>query len=342
MREKVSLCLVGTGRAGMIHARNVRDFVADADIAAVCDTDMTGAQRAAEELGADRIYTNYQEALEENRIDGVIVATPTKYHCEIISAAAASGKHILCEKPMAMTVKECEKMISAAKKGNVNLQIGFMRRFDRNFRRAKELIDSGEIGEITCIKSKTRGPSIPRPWMYDITKSNGPLAEVNSHDIDTIRWLTGSEAERVYAIAGNFRCAEAKKDWPDFYDTVLMNIKMKSGVLCSIDGAQGVGYGYDAGVEILGTHGRITVGEIKSGAVVVCEKNGTVRTDAVSSWRDLYREAYIEEDRSFVSGIARGMKPEVGGEDGKRAVEIVRAGNESIKTGKIVEMEGKE
>lgn len=339
MKKKIQICLIGTGRAGMIHARNMRNFVTDADIAAVCDVDAAGAEKAASELGADRVYTDYREALEDCGTDAVIVATPTKYHCEIIVGAAACKKHMLCEKPMAMTVEECEKMTSAAEQAGVNLQLGFMRRFDADFRRAKEIIDAGEIGEITCIKSKTRGPSIPRPWMYDIGKSNGPLAEVNSHDIDTVRWLTGSEAESVCAIAGNFRCGDARENWPDFYDTVFMNIRMKNGILCNIDGAQGVRYGYDAGVEILGTHGRITVGEIKSGSVMTCEKNGRVWTDAVSSWRELYREAYIEEDRSFVSSIINGVKPVVGGEDGKRAVEIVKAGNRSIKTGEIVKLE---
>jgi myo-inositol 2-dehydrogenase/D-chiro-inositol 1-dehydrogenase/scyllo-inositol 2-dehydrogenase (NAD+) len=117
---------------------------------------------------------------------------------------------------MAMTVAECRDMIDACEQHRVKLQIGFMRRFDRNFIRAKELIQDGGIGEIVSVKSLTHGPSRPHEWMYDIAKSNGPLAEVNSHDIDTLRWLTGSEVNSLYAIAGNYRCPEAREKYPDF------------------------------------------------------------------------------------------------------------------------------
>ena len=80
-----------------------------------------------------------------------------------------------------------------------------MRRFDESFRQAKNMVDYGEIGEVVMVRSNTRGPSIPRPWMYDIHKSNGPLAEVNSHDIDTMRWFTGSEFQTLYAVGGNYQ-----------------------------------------------------------------------------------------------------------------------------------------
>ena len=192
----------------------------------------------------------------------MVVATPSVHHCEIVLAAAAAGKHILCEKPMAMNAAECDTMLAAAQRGGVKLQIGFMRRFDPGFVAAKERVDAGEIGSVVLVKSLTHGPTTPKPWMYDIRKSNGPLSEVNSHDIDTVRWFAGSEFEEVYAIGGNYRSPEARQQYPDFYDNVVLSARLTNGMQGSISGAQGVQYGYDARCEILGEKGLITVGSL--------------------------------------------------------------------------------
>ncbi|MDR0657186.1 MAG: Gfo/Idh/MocA family oxidoreductase [Treponema sp.] len=336
MKETIGLCLIGAGRAGMIHARNYSSGIPGSRIVAVSDTLEESARKAADELGINQVYTDYREALRKSGADAVIVMTPTKFHRDIVTAAAEAKKHIFCEKPMAMNREECQAMIGAAEEAGVILQIGFMRRFDANFRRAKEMVDSGSIGEVVSVKSQTRGPSTPQEWMYDIAKSNGPLAEVNSHDIDTLRWFTGSEAASLYAIAGNFRSDAARSLYPDFYDTVLMNVTMKNGMLGNIDGAQGVQYGYDAQVDILGTCGSIRIGGLQGSSALLYSKEKTFRGDTVKSWTNLFREAYMEEDISFVTSIREGRAPEVSGIDGMMAVEIVRAGNESIREKKIV------
>lgn len=338
MRDIINICLIGAGRAGMIHARNFVSRVPYAKMAAVCDPSEAACQAAVKELEISLYYTDYKEALKNEEIDAVVVVTPTVFHREIVIAAANAKKHILCEKPMAMNEKECEEMIGAAKANGVKLQIGFMRRFDDSFVYGKKLVEEGEIGDVVLVKSLTRGPSIPKPWMYDIKKSNGPLAEVNSHDIDTLRWFTKGEFQTVFAVAGNYRCMEAKEEFPDFYDNVILNAKFDNGILGSIDGAQGVGYGYDARVEILGTRGLITLGELKDKSTVIYTKNNGSRMDVVNSWTHLFREAYINEDISFIQAILNDREPEVTGKDGLMAVKVVNAGNESIVTGEIVKL----
>lgn len=322
----------------MIHARNFASRVPGARMTAVADTVQASAEKAAEELGGVYHTTDYREALQRPDVDAVIVVTPTKYHIDVVLEAAKAGKHILCEKPMAMNQEECALMIEAAAKNHVKLQIGFMRRFDKNFRRAKEIVDSGAIGDVVTVKSLTHGPSTPREWMYDIEKSSGPLAEVNSHDIDTLRWFTESDAVSLHAMAGNFRCGEARERYPDFYDTVLMNVRMKNGTIGNIDGAQGVSYGYDSRVDIVGTKGNIQIGGLQSGTTLTYTKEGGMTGDVVRSWMDLFEDAYLNEDMSFINCIEKGTEPEVTGYDGMKAVEIVKAGNESIRTGKIVEL----
>ncbi len=338
--KKISIALIGAGRAGMIHARNFRMSVPNAVITAVCDPVGDAAKIAAAELEIDKAYTDYKDVMADETIDAIIIATPTKYHCEIAVAAAEAKKHILCEKPMAMTVEECNIMAEAAKKNGVKLQIAFMRRFDTSFVEAKKMVDAGEIGDVVMVRSNTRGPSIPKPWMYDISKSNGPLAEVNSHDIDTLRWFTGGDFKTLFAIGGNFRCPDAKKDFPDFYDNVTLNATFTNGCQGIIDGAQGVLYGYDARCEILGSKGCIYLGSTRENSVTLCRSDMNRSQEYINSWQYLFREAYLQEDISFADTIINDLEPRVTAYDGKMAVLTVNAGNLSIREKRIVEING--
>ena len=239
---------------------------------------------------------------------------------------------------MAMTVEECDEMIAACDRHKVKLQIGFMRRFDASFREAKRLVEEGAIGELVQIHSNTRGPSKPRPWMYDIKKSNGILAEVNSHDIDAVRWMAGSDIETVYAVAGNFRNPEAEADYPDYYDSVLMSGTLKSGVHFCIDGAAYVQYGYDSKMELIGTKGKIQVGRSEKEHVHCTTVEQGTATPFVNSWMTLFIDAYLAEDISFVNAVLNDTPVEVSGVDGRMAVAAVEAGNRSITEKEIIKV----
>ncbi len=339
INQKIAVCVIGAGRAGMIHGMNFRHGVKDAMLAAIVDPDEKAGINAVRHLGISRYYSDYKEALEDDRIDAYVVVSPTECHRQAVVDIARCGKHVLCEKPMGMTQKDCDEMIEAAEAGNAVLQIGFMRRFDEAFLEAKRMIDWGEIGDVVMVRSNTRGPSIPRKWMYDLKKSNGPLAEVNSHDIDTMRWFTGSEFERVYAIGGNYRCPDAREEYPDFYDNVVLVSSFKNGMQGILDGAQGVGYGYDARVEVVGTRGCINLGDVRGEKVVLYsseKKKGSY--PLMKSWRNLFAEAYRREDEAFAACVLEGKAPLVTGQDGKMAVRVVEAGNRSIKTKQVVEL----
>lgn len=328
--KKIGVCVIGSGRAGRIHMKNFAWGIPQARLAAVVDPVEEAAASAKKDFEAAHMYLDYRQALENPDVDAVVVVAPTIYHHEIVMAAAEAGKHILCEKPMAMTVEECDDMIAAVDKNGVKLQLGFMRRYDTNFMAAKEKIDEGAIGEVVLVKSLTHGPSIPQRWQYDIAKSNGPLAEVNSHDIDTLRWFTGSEFQELYAIAGNYRCPEAKAEFPDFYDNVVMNASFANGMQGAIDGAVSVRYGYDSRTEVLGTKGILFVGTLKDNTVVVCDHESGVASPIIKSWRNLFTEAYLREDTDFIDCITEDRQPKVTGLDGKMAVRVVNAGNQSI------------
>jgi len=322
----------------MIHARSFAAGVEGARLVAMVDPVAAAREAALQELGIEKGYADYRQALADPAVHAVVVVTPTAYHKEIVVAAAEAGKHVLCEKPMAMTAQECSLMIAACERARVKLQIGFMRRYHRDFVAGKEALDSGAIGEAVLVKSLTRGPSVPQPWMYDIAKSNGPLAEVNSHDIDTLRWFAGDDFAEVYAIGGNYRSPEARAQHPEFYDNVAMAIRFTRGAQGMIDGAQGVGYAYDARTEVVGTRGVLLVGALERSSVIVCGSDSRIVTPAVKSWRDLFADAYREEDRAFVRCILEDRPPSPSGRDGLEAVKAVNAGNRSIASGAPVRL----
>ncbi len=329
----VRICLVGAGRAGMVHARNYQQNVPDASVVAVVDADLGRAKMAARELGVELCFANINRAIQEAEFEAVCIATPTFTHAEVAIAAAQAGKHVFCEKPMAITLEECQAMIDVAQEAGVRLQIGFMRRFDPSFMAAKQKIEEGAIGEVMIVKSLGRGPGLPPRWACDPQTSNGLLAEVNSHDFDSIRWLADSEYERVYAEADNFKCPDLQAEFPTFFDNAIVSLRMQNGVMALMDGTCPATYGYDARMEILGSQGVMLIGDLPYLKVTTCTKESGVVVPTAPSWRNLFREGYIAEARHFVHCVLSGEEPRVTGEDGKRAVEIVLAANLSIETG---------
>lgn len=336
-KQEIGIAVIGAGRAGMIHARNYARGIAGARLVAVVDPVGSVAEAAAGELHLDKFYTDYHQAIADSEVDAIVVVTPTKYHCEIVCAAARAGKHIFCEKPMAMTPEECQQMIEVTQQHGVQLQLGFMRRFDRNFMEAKAAIDAGMIGDVVLVKALTHGPSIPKAWMYDISISGGPLAEVSSHDIDAVRWFSGADFAEVYALAGNYRCPDAKDKFPDYYDTVTLSGRMTNGTQCIVEGAVSVGYGYDSRVEILGTDGILFVGDLQeSSARYANRQQKQLITKTVNSWQTLFIKAYEEEDTAFIASIRSGSPVKASGNDGLEVVKVVNAGNLSITEKRVV------
>jgi myo-inositol 2-dehydrogenase/D-chiro-inositol 1-dehydrogenase/scyllo-inositol 2-dehydrogenase (NAD+) len=277
-------------------------------------------------------------ALGKTDFDAVVITTPTFTHAEIAAKAASSGKSILCEKPMALTLDECDRMIEAASQKQVVLQIGFMRRFDPPFVEAKKQIDAGLIGRPLIIRTLTRGPGLPPAWAHDVRRSHGILAEVNSHDFDCIRWFSGGEYVSVFSRAAARKALEVRAQYPEFYDTVLLSAELDNGVFAVLDGVCPVDYGYDARAEVVGSEGVLLVGEMHQTATTrVTRRDGLVE-DHFLAWRERFAQAYANEATHFVETI-RGMRPPAAtGLDGRRALEAVIAGNRSIATGQPVSL----
>jgi len=329
--KTVKICLVGAGRVGKVHARTLIHRIPGTVISAIVDPVGEVLNAVAAEFGIRGCYASLEAALAKAEFDAVIITTPTPTHHPLAVIAAGAGKHIFLEKPMALSLAECDGIIAAANRAGVCLQLGFMRRFDPEFAAAYQRIQAGEIGQPMLVKSLTHGPGLPPSWARDLRTSNGMLAEVNSHDWDCVRWLAGSDLQRVYVEVANFKGLANNVDTPHFYDNAIASIRFESGALGSISGVCPCGYGYDARVEIVGERGIMQIGQLQGQAVVVCtDREQGLTTPIYRTWPERFAWGYINEMTHFIECIREGRTPAVGGQDGRLALAAVLAGTKSF------------
>jgi myo-inositol 2-dehydrogenase/D-chiro-inositol 1-dehydrogenase/scyllo-inositol 2-dehydrogenase (NAD+) len=331
MKKQIKICMVGGGRVGKNHSRAITGYVPGAEIVALVEMMENVRQETAREFNIESQFDLLETALGKVDFDAVVITTPTPTHLPIAALAAEHKKHVFLEKPMALSLAECDAILEVVEKNAVLLQLGFMRRFDPEFMVAAQRIEAGEIGQPMMIKTNTHGPGLPPAWARDLKTSNGMLAEVNSHDWDTLRWFMSSNLERVYTEVANFKGAANNVDSPNFYDNVLVNVKFENGGLGLISGVCPCGYGYDARVEIVGEKGIMQIGELKGQALVVCtDRDHGLVTPIYRTWPERFKWAYVNEMQHFVSCIQNETQPRAGGIDGRWAVAGVLAGTKSF------------
>ena len=199
MAKSITVGIIGAGRIGKIHAENIRSFIPEARIQAVADVavaDKLGDW--ARGLGIEQVVKDPREILSDPRIEAVLICSSTDTHADLVMAAAAAGKHVFCEKPVDLTVDKVKRALAAVEKAGVKLQVGFNRRFDHNFRRVRELVQSGALGDPHVVRITSRDPT-PPPAEY-VKVSGGIFLDMTIHDFDMARYLAGSEVVEVYAL----------------------------------------------------------------------------------------------------------------------------------------------
>jgi myo-inositol 2-dehydrogenase/D-chiro-inositol 1-dehydrogenase/scyllo-inositol 2-dehydrogenase (NAD+) len=331
MKKAVRLCLVGGGRAGKVHANSINRHIPAGQLTALVEPVEQTRAATASEFGIEHAFSSLEEAIAAVDFQAVVITTPTFTHKALSEMAAQAGKHIFLEKPMALTLEECDAIIKAVESAGVMLQLGFMRRFSPEFLAAAQRIEAGEIGQPMMIKSLTHGPGLPPAWARDMTTSNGMLAEVNSHDWDCVRWLMGANYERVYAEIAAFKGERYGIEDPHFYDNALVTLRFEGGGLGMISGVCPCEYGYDARVEIIGEKGILQVGQMQGQAVVVgIDRSQGLVTPIFRTWPERFAWAYIYEMEHFIHSIQSMTLPYVGGEAGRWAVAGVLAATRSF------------
>jgi myo-inositol 2-dehydrogenase / D-chiro-inositol 1-dehydrogenase len=318
MSSALAFGLVGAGWIGSFHGETLATRLPGVRLQAVADTDAAAAQR----LSAKRHYRDPMELIADPSIDAVAICSPATTHTDLVVAAAEAGKHVFCEKPMALTLADADRAIAAAERAGVLLQVGFNRRFAADFAAARERIDAGAIGTPQLLRSLTRDPGISadtaarvRPWTI--------FNETLIHDFDTLCWLNpGARVTSVYAQAA----ALIHPQFADagFLDTSVVQLQFDNGAFGVAEASFQAVYGYDVRGEVFGSDGVLLAGRAPEAA-------GTGNTS-------LFADAYTAQFAHFSDCIRTGRTPSVTGRDARVALEIALAARESVETGAAVSL----
>ena len=327
----ISIALLGAGRIGQIHGRNIAASKR-ARLAGIADPLPDGANALSKATGAP--VRTADELIDDKSIDAILIGTPTDTHADYIDRAAAAGKAVLCEKPVDLSSARIVKTLERVKQAGVPLMIGFNRRFDPNFAALQKRIADGVAGNVELVSILSRDPA-PPPVSY-IERSGGLYRDMMIHDFDMARFLLGEDPVEVYAVGSSLVDPAIGKAGD--VDTAAVVMKTASGKICQISCSRRATYGYDQRVEVHGSKGLLTAGNIHETTVGFAGKHGFTTDPALNFFLERYANAYRNEVEAFIDAVTEGRAPSPSGLDGLKAQQLADAAQASLDTGKPVKV----
>lgn len=315
--------IIGAGHIASVHTRHLRR-VPGATLAAIADLNQEKATALAEGTGV-AVYGAAEELLAADTVDAVIVATPTDTHRALVEQALAAGKHVLCEKPMAVSTDDCQAMLSAAKSSGKTLSVGQVVRFFPEYANAKRLVESGAVGKPAAVRVKraVSGRSSTAPWYSDPKGGGGVLFDLLVHEFDWLIWCFGPVA-RVYANALTPRLAAGEVP----LDYALITLRHESGVVAHVEGSWNDLNGFSTTFEVAGDAGLLTHDSRQAASL----RRGAHPSGPMMGTDDPYYRQLV----AFTETCQTGEAKLATGEDGLRAVIVAAAAAESVATGRAV------
>jgi predicted dehydrogenase len=336
--SRIGIGIVGAGKAGSNFARALQGLNEQAKTVGFCTAHGKTARGAALRFGAELGTEDLSQLLGRADVQAVIVASPDRFHCRQVVAAAEAGKHVLCEKPMCRSEEEAERMIAACRENGVTLMVGFTDRFNQPCLEARRRIDDGEIGVPRMILARRCHPRSVvrgRGWLND-RETGGVLNYAGTHNIDLICWYMGGPPERVYGEMGQLIL-----EGQDFTDCAVMTFKFPNGGIAALYETfaypENYPHGVDRSIEILGDRGVIRI-DLMSQPLRIHTARGCSLADALT-WPEGFRGlegALRNEVEHFLDCLREGRAPMIGGEEGKRAIRIAAAARSASESGRSV------
>lgn len=327
--------VIGAGRIGCVHIENITSRVPEIQIEMVADPYMDAETEAyIKSLGIPAVTKDTEMIFINPEIEAVLICSSTDTHTEYILKAAASGKHIFCEKPVDHNVQRVREALDAVKKAGVKMQIGFVRRFDHNHRGVHDAVRAGKIGIPHILRISSRDPEPPS--IEYVRSSGGIFYDMMIHDFDMIRFLAGSEVAEVYA-KGSVLVDPAIGDEGDV-DTAIVTLTFESGAIGVIDNSRQAVYGYDQRLEVFGSEGSVRdENDIPDTVVISRADNTSCKTTYKVMW-DRYTQAFIDEMKAFANAVINDEIPPVTDRDGLYPVLMAAAADKSLKEGRPVKI----
>ena len=324
--------LIGCGRIGRVHADSVTVH-RRAELARVVDPVEAAAREVGERFGAPW-STDVDAVLGDPAIDAVVVASPTPTHVDLLTTAVRAGKAVLCEKPIDLDIARVDACRAAIGPLADRVMLGFNRRFDPSFADIRARVGAGEIGTLEQLTIISRDPA-PPPAGY-VATSGGLFRDMTIHDLDMARFFLGEVVE-VTATAANLVSAEIAEAGD--VDTAVVVLRGSGGALCSITNSRRAAFGYDQRLEAFGALGMLAAANQHPTSV---RFSGSDRTDVAPPYHafflDRYTPAYRAEMDAFVTGLEEGKAISPGFTDGRAALVLADAANESLRTGAAVKV----
>ncbi len=321
-----SIAVIGAGRIGRIHARNIADHPG-ATLAGVSDPHAPSAESLAEATASRTLTLDAAFAA-----DAVLIGSPTPTHAEFIERAARAGKPVFCEKPIDLDVERVRACLDVVRAAGVPLMVGFNRRFDPSFATLKRRLAAGEVGPLELLTIVSRDPA-PPPASY-VATSGGLFRDMMIHDLDLARFLLDEEPVELFAAASCL--VDPTLGETGDFDTAVVTLKTAGGKLCQISNSRRAVYGYDQRIEAHGAGGLLRAGNKTATTVEVATGHGFTTDPALPFFLERYEAAYRAELDAFVDAVASATPPSPNGEDGLAALVLAEAATRSAQTGQPV------
>ncbi len=327
--KNYAVAVIGTGRIGKVHIETLQRL-RQVHLKGVSDPYVDPVW--AKQLGIEQIETDHMALLTNPEIDAVFICSPSSFHAQQIVEAARAGKHIFCEKPIALEPDVIRNCLAEVEKHGVKLQIGFNRRFDPNFRRVRDVVASGQIGVPHLLQITSRDPSPPT---LDYVKNSGGLfLDMTIHDFDMARFLIGSEVTEVYATGSALINPEIQR-YQDV-DTAVITLTFENGTIGVINNSRQAVYGYDQRVEVLGPKGNIAAENKTPTQTILSTQTGVIHDNPLNFFLERYQEAYLAEAEAFFEYLETGGPSPASGKDGLKPVLIGLAAGQSLRENRPV------
>lgn len=297
--QRIGVGVIGVGGMGGRHAANLHSRINGASVAAVMDAHGERLKRVAAECGGARTFEDGAALIRDETVEAVVVASPDSTHADLVLECIRNGKPVLCEKPLAATVREARRIVDAeVERGKKLVQVGFMRRYDPEHVAVAREATNGEIGRPLMFKGVHRAPEVPESWDSEFVIRNALV-----HDLDSARWMLGQEIEEVYVRGVNNDPALGA----DTCDLQSVQLILTGGCIASVEVFVTARYGYEVNAELVCERG-IAQTPLPHEAVVRSAFNRRQRVP--EGFLGRFPEAYEIEVEQWISALGEGREPD--------------------------------
>ncbi len=303
----------------------------EVDVIGVMDV-LEESKKIADEFNIKQFVKTFDELIALPGLDGVVICSPTDTHADYVEKAAKAGKNIFCEKPLDLSLERVQEVTAIVAKASVSLMLGFNRRFDPEFRKIRDLVVNGSIGEPQIVKITSRDPG-PPPIEY-VKVSGGMFLDMTIHDFDMARYISGKQVKEVYAKGAAMVDPEIGKAGD--IDTASIILTFEDDTMAIIDNCRKAVYGYDQRLEVFGSKGMAQAENNFPNNHKLYTESGVSGDLPLHFFLERYDASYNQEMKEFIEALVSGGKMPVDGNDGLIAIAIALAAKKSVKENRPV------